>query len=115
MLVSFKNILIWPSCGQNMAHMPIFGHLFFGHNSAIFWLIGLKISMGTQETIIYRLVVRNLSYVAYFLVLIFLATFAGKWARPPCARMVKIEFYVVSDKGEPQLPDAFYFLKKYCS
>ena len=34
--------------------------------------------MGTQETIIYRLLVRNLSYDAYFSVLIFLATFGGK-------------------------------------
>ena len=50
----------------------------FGHNSAIFWSIELKIFMGTQETIIYRLVVQNPSYDAYFLVLIFLATFGGK-------------------------------------
>ena len=28
---------------------------------------------------------------------------------------VKIEFYVVPDKGECQLPDAFYQIKKYCS
>ena len=42
--------------------MPIFGHQFFSYNSAIFGLIGLKISMGTQETIIHRLVMRNPSY-----------------------------------------------------
>ena len=28
--------------------------------------------------------------------------------------MVKIEFYVVSNRGGPQLPDAFYRIKKYC-
>ena len=61
-----------------MAHMPTFGHTFFGHNSAILGPIGLKIYMGTQETIIYRLVVRNQSYEAYFSVLIVWATFGGK-------------------------------------
>ena len=50
----FQNIHIWPSYGQKMAHMP-----------------RLKLLMGTQETIIYRLVVRNPSYNAYFVVLIF--------------------------------------------
>ena len=34
--------------------------------------------MGVQETIIYRLVMRNLSYATYFSVLIFWATFGGK-------------------------------------
>ena len=28
---------------------------------------------------------------------------------------VKIAFSVVSDRGESQLPDAFYQIKKYCS
>ena len=28
---------------------------------------------------------------------------------------VEIEFSVVSDRGECQLPDAFYRIKKYCS
>ena len=28
---------------------------------------------------------------------------------------VEIEFSVVSDRGECQLPDAFYWIKKYCS
>ena len=51
--------------------MPIFGHTYFGHtyfghNSAIFGPIGLTIFMGTHETIIDRLVMRNLSYDAYF-------------------------------------------------
>ena len=40
-----------------MACMPIFGHTFFGP-------IGLIIFMGTQDTIIYQLVVRNSSYDA---------------------------------------------------
>ena len=31
----------------------VFWHTYFGHNSAIFRPIGLKIFMGTQETIIY--------------------------------------------------------------
>ena len=29
-----------------MAHMPIFGHTFLGHNSAIFEPVGLKFFMG---------------------------------------------------------------------
>ena len=58
--------------------MPIFGHTFFGQNSAICGLIEPEIFMGTQETIIYRLPVRNLSYDAYFWFLIFWATFGGK-------------------------------------
>ena len=33
-----------------MVHMPIFGHMFFGYASAIFGQIGLKFSMGVQET-----------------------------------------------------------------
>ena len=61
-----------------MAYMPIFGHTFFGHNSSISEPIGLKFLMGVQETIIYRLVMRNISYGAYFSFLIFLATFWEK-------------------------------------
>ena len=65
-LVSFKNIHIW-------AYV-------FGHSSAFFGPIGLTIIIITQETIIYRLVVSNPSYDAYFSVLIFWATskFNGK-------------------------------------
>ena len=40
--------------------------------------IGLKILMGVQETIIYRLMMRNPSYNAYFSFFIFWATFGGK-------------------------------------
>ena len=39
----------WP---ENV-RMSIFGVTFFGHNSAIFGLIGLTYFVGTQETIIY--------------------------------------------------------------
>ena len=45
-----------------------------------------------------------------------------KGAGPPGGGMgvddpgkVKIEFYVVPDRGECQIPDAFYQIKKYCS
>ena len=31
----------------------------------------------------------------------------------PDLEMVKIEFSIVLDRGEPQLPDAFYQIKKY--
>ena len=65
-LVSFKNIHIWPSYSQKMTRIPIFGNTFLGHNPAISGSIGMKFFMGTQETIIYRLLVRNPSYDAYF-------------------------------------------------
>ena len=44
---------------QNLTHMPIYGHTTFGHNSVIFWPIKFKFHMVTQETSIYRLVMRN--------------------------------------------------------
>ena len=56
-LVSFNNIYIWQSYGKN--------------DSAIFGPIELKFLMGTQETIIYRLAVRNQRYDAYLSFLIF--------------------------------------------
>ena len=56
----------------------IFGHTFFGHKSAIFRPIGLTTFLGTQETIFYRLVVRNPIYDAHFSFLNFWATFGGK-------------------------------------
>ena len=55
-------IFIFGQVMAKMAHMLIFRHTFFGHNSATFCQIGLKIFMGTQETIIYRLAVRSPSY-----------------------------------------------------
>ena len=48
--------------GQNSpqnTNYSIKGHTFFDHNSAIFRQIRLKFIMETQETIIYRLVIRN--------------------------------------------------------
>ena len=59
----------------------IFGHTFFGHKSAIFRPIGLTTFLGTQETIFYRLVVRNGSYDTCFLFLILWATFGGKMGK----------------------------------
>ena len=42
-----------------------FPYTFFGHNSAMFRSIGLKFFMVTQETTIYRLVVRNHVFDAF--------------------------------------------------
>ena len=73
-LVLFKNIHILPSHGQKMAHMPIFGHTSFGHTffgAYVFLTINPTflgkldcIFFGAQETIIYRLVMRNPNYNA---------------------------------------------------
>ena len=70
-LVSFKNIDIWPSYGPNKPRLPIFGHTYFDHDSGIFGPIGLINYMGT---IIYRLVIKNISYDTYSSFLIFWAT-----------------------------------------
>ena len=43
----------------------------------------------------------------------FIQTLRGPGVDDP--GMVKIEFSVVSDRWECQLPDAFYRIKKYCS
>ena len=66
-LVLFKKL----SYGEKMACMPIFGHTLFG----------TKFFMGIQETIIYRLVVRNPNYDTYFSFLMFLATFGMKMGK----------------------------------
>ena len=76
-VVSFKNIHIWPSYGQKFWACPYLGIRFLP--------IGLKYFMGAQETIIYRLVMRNLSYKAYLLFLFFWPQLAGKWVLPPRA------------------------------
>ena len=47
---------------QKMAFMPIFGHTFFSHN---FWASWAEIFIGAQETIIYRLVMRNGAYLKF--------------------------------------------------
>ena len=49
---------------------------------AITQSIELKIFLGTQEPIMYRLVVRNLRYVVYFSVLIFRTTFGDQKVWP---------------------------------
>ena len=41
-LVSFKNLNIWPRYGQKKAHVPIFGLTFFGNNSAISGPVGMN-------------------------------------------------------------------------
>ena len=60
----------------NQACNTIFGHTFYDN----FWPNGLKYFIGTQEIIIYRLVIRNHNDDAYFQFLIFLDHLAGKWA-----------------------------------
>ena len=72
MLVLLTNIDILPS----YVHIAIFEHTVFG--SAIFGPIMLIFSMGAQETIIYRLALRNLWYNAYFAILIFWVRFGGE-------------------------------------
>ena len=54
----------------------------------IFGSMRLKIFVLTQETSIYRLVVRNRSNVAYFSFRIFGSLLAGKWTWPPCAPLM---------------------------
>ena len=77
LLVSFKNIHIWPSYGQKMARMHIIGGIRF---LAILGPLAnwTEFFIGAQETIIYRLVIRNPSCDAYFSYFIFWATFCGK-------------------------------------
>ena len=66
---------IWHAC-------PYLGIHFFGH-------IGLTFFLGTQETnIIYRLVVINPGYDAYFSFLIFGTFLAGIWAWQLRARLI---------------------------
>ena len=60
------------------ANYSIYGHTFFGHNSAIFGPIGLKFFMGTQGTIIYRLLLRNQCFGLYLPISIFWVLFGGK-------------------------------------
>ena len=65
----------WRSC-------PYLG-ICFGLNSVIFVPIGLKFFMGAQKTIIYRLVMRNPSFDAYFSFLIFWAKMGVATTRAP--------------------------------
>ena len=59
------------------ANYSIHGHTFFGHNSAIFGPIGLKFFMGTQGTIIYRLLLRNQCFGLYLPISIFWVLFGA--------------------------------------
>ena len=45
--------------GPQNINYSIYGHMLLGHNSVIICSIGLKFFLVTQETIIYRLVMRN--------------------------------------------------------
>ena len=55
------------------------GHTFFGHNSAILGPIELTFFMGTQGTIIYRLLLmKNQCFWLYLLISIFWVIFVGK-------------------------------------
>ena len=56
---------------------------FFDHYSAIFWPIGLKLFMVTQETIILRLVMKNSGFVPYLPFSIFWALLGPKKGRGP--------------------------------
>ena len=59
MLVSFKNIHIWPSYGKQMVHMPIIGHTLFGPIGLNFY-----VSSGVYHRWV---MMRNPSYDDYFL------------------------------------------------
>ena len=73
LLVSFINLNIWASYGQKMVCMPYLGTRFLAKTQH-FWANWAEFFMGVQETIIYRLVMRNLSCNAYFWILIFWVT-----------------------------------------
>ena len=60
-----KNIDMGQKGPQNTKYF-INGHTFFYHNSTIFWPIELKILMGTQETNIYRLLMKNHDFDPFF-------------------------------------------------
>ena len=80
-LVLLKILRFGQVIGQKIPKNPnysIYGHTFFGHNSAIFWPIGLKFFVGTNETIIYWLLVRNQCYTAQFLISNFWALIGGE-------------------------------------
>ena len=56
---------LWAKTALKIPIIPyIWAYSFFCYNPAIFWPIRLKFFMGTQETIIYRLVMRNYDFTA---------------------------------------------------
>ena len=64
-------------------------HAFFG----IFWPIELKFFMGTQETIIYRLVLKNLGFGPYLLFSIFWVLTKGvapQWPQNPTKKLTHL-------------------------
>ena len=64
---SHWRVLIFGRDGPQSINFSILcGHALFGHDSAIFFPIGLKFLRVTQETIIYRLVMRNHDFDAFF-------------------------------------------------
>ena len=90
-----------------MAKKGAYAHIW----AYLFWPIGMKMSMGTQETILYRLVARNQSYDAYFSVLIFLATFGGKMG--VANRYLEIMFSKFPGVNPPPLNGNFYILNNH--
>ena len=66
----------------------IYGHTFFGNISVYFRPISMKFcrKLQTQNTIIYRLVMRHLRYTAYFSIFIFGPVLVEKWTWPPLWR-----------------------------
>ena len=127
-LVSFKNIYIWPSYGQKWRSCRYLG-IFLGYNSAIFGPIWLKVFKGVQETIIYWLVMKHLSCDAYFSFLIFWAHFCGENGRGPpkptkkLADWVRWTFWVnshlkimltkLSGVNPPLYPSGFEFVVRF--
>ena len=68
-----NQVIIYCYNSNNVGFIQIYRYLTY-----VFGPIGLKFFMGTQETVIYRLVMRNPSNIAYFSFFIFRATFYGK-------------------------------------
>ena len=58
------------------------------YSDLIFWPCGLTIFVGTQENIIYRLLVRNPSWGFFFQFSLSGPLLAGKWAWPPCVLLM---------------------------
>ena len=67
--MSNRKILIFDKVmGQKVPKTPIIPYIgirFLAISELFLWPIGLKFFMGTQETIIYRLVVRNNNFGPY--------------------------------------------------
>ena len=79
----------------------------FGSNFVGFFAV--MYSKNCPDKIFWRLSIKAL----HFLIFVFKVVKGAGGV--PDLRMVEIEFYVVCDRGQPQLPDAFYRIEKYCS